>query len=89
MNATTYTDKQHQVILQGIAQNTMALNRLLMLVQETDGEEREWILYAAQKLAEHIGGMADGASGGQIYGNADSWSFGPRFIAAAQEGSAA
>lgn len=80
MNAPTYTTAQYQAVLASVAMSTLSLNRLVMLAQEAEGEELVWLLDAAQHLAQHIGGMADGAIGGQVLGTAEVWSHGPRFL---------
>ena len=81
MNAPAYTIEQYRAVLEGVASNALTLHRLLMIASATEvPHEVSWLLDAAQCLTVHIGGMADAAVGGEIYGNAETWSHGPSFI---------
>ena len=82
MNAPAYTIEQYRAVLEGVASNALSLNRLLMMAASATETPHElcWLVDAAQCLAAHIGGMADDAVGGEIYGNAETWSHGPLFM---------
>ena len=81
MKAPAYTIEQYQAVLESIASSTLALSRLLMMAGTAAEEPYEvsWLIDAAQGLTAHIGGMADAATGGAVYGNAETWSHGPTF----------
>lgn len=82
MNAPAYTIEQYRAVLEGVASNALSLHRLLMMAAAATETPHEvcWLVDAAQCLTAYIGGMADAAVGGEIYGNAETWSHGPLFM---------
>lgn len=84
-----YNHAQLRSIITGIAGVAYTLDRVLMSAQVA---ENDWdisvLIDTAQLLARQLGGMADSAVGGQIYGTHDTWNYGPNFAALGKAGAA-
>lgn len=71
---------QLKMVLEGIATRASTLGLLLMdMGASSDDSSLNTRIYAAQHLAELIGGMADDALGGECFGGLDHWLYGPNF----------
>lgn len=77
-------------ILRHVASRAFLLNHLLNSMQQgvRDEQDRLMLLDAAQMLVSHIGGMADEASGSEVYGDATAWQVGPVFAELGKAGAA-
>jgi hypothetical protein len=76
------TQRQYRSVLEGIATRTSTLNMLLQQLQQS-GAISDWAdaatLDAAQQLTDVLGGMADDALGGEVFGDMRHWLYGPNF----------
>lgn len=85
-----YSQAQLVMIMQSIATQMSALNGLLQMAQTCDEDwESARLLDAAQVMVQGIGSLADGATGGEIFGDIGRWHCGPFFDDAGKKGSAA
>eukprot|EP00456_Euglypha_rotunda_P010817 TRINITY_DN12779_c0_g2_i4.p1 TRINITY_DN12779_c0_g2~~TRINITY_DN12779_c0_g2_i4.p1 ORF type:complete len:260 (-),score=44.70 TRINITY_DN12779_c0_g2_i4:27-806(-) len=76
------TTKQLEHVLETVATRTSTLRQMLSLLQASDSKDeqaRSVLVDAASDLIVSIGAIADGAIGGQAYGDADHWNHGPSF----------
>ncbi|MBV7460637.1 MULTISPECIES: hypothetical protein [unclassified Acidovorax] len=84
-----YNHAQLCAIITGIAEVALTLDRVLMSAQVTeDSWDKSVLIDTAQLFARQLGGMADSAVGGEIYGTHDVWNYGPNFAALGKAGAA-
>lgn len=84
-----YNHAQLCAIITGIAEVALTLDRVLMSAQVTeDSWDKSVLIDTAQLLARQLGGMADSAVGGEMYGTHDVWNYGPNFAALGKAGAA-
>lgn len=87
MSGKHLTERQKDWVLLVIAQRSLTLSRLLMLLE--DGRQSEFeggtLLAAAQFMADAVGAMADDASGGEAFGSMTDWLYGPTFNTLAKQ----
>lgn len=77
--------RQYRMVLQTIAQQLSALDRLLMAAQASDeAEDASAMIDAAKVIAVHLGAMADAASGGTTIGSLWQW-HSPQFYGGGKE----
>lgn len=85
----SYTTQQFRSILTEIASVALSLDRVLMIAQQAEeGYDTNVLLDTAEVLARQLGGMADSAIGGQIYGTFETWHYGPNFADPGKAGAA-
>lgn len=85
-----YSHAQLVMMLESIATQMAALNGLLQMAQTCDEDwQSARLLDAAQAMTQGIGSLADGATGGEIFGGIGRWHCGPFFDDAGKQGGAA
>ena len=84
-----YSEPQLRSVLSEIASVALSLDRVLLIAQNAqEDSDVTALIDTAEILVRQLGGMADGAIGGDVYGTQDKWTYGPNFADLGKAGAA-